>query len=77
MVRQTVKLWEDTEINTFFSSQGQGFYKRKLSKGTEGEVREEGGNTVSMAPSGLEIFEVRPDPQQGVVGDRRSREKSR
>lgn len=40
-------------------------------------MREEGGNTVSAAPSGLGIFEVRPDPQQGVVGDRGSREKSR
>lgn len=38
-------------------------------------MREEGGNTVSAAPSGLKIFEVRPDPQQGVVGYRRSIEK--
>lgn len=38
-------------------------------------MREEEGSTVSAAPSGLKIFEVTPDPQQGVVGYRRSREK--
>lgn len=32
MVRQTVKLWEDTEINTFFPLKGKAFIRENSAK---------------------------------------------